>query len=149
MYKKTQYGSVIIFAFLIILGFMTVLMVNLVNKNFKAFIILEVVGFIFLLMLLLFFRLSVKIENKILTVRFGIGFIRFKFNLEEIVSCKKVRNRWYYGFGIRLTPHGWLYNISGLDAVEIEKENGKKYRIGTKEPEKLCNEINSVINKNS
>jgi len=31
----------------------------------------------------------------------------------------------------------WIYNISGFDAVEIKMKNGKTYRIGTDEPQKL------------
>ncbi len=46
-------------------------------------------------------------------------------------------NRWYYGWGIRLTPQGWLWNVAGLDAVELTFSNGKKFRIGTDEPGKL------------
>ncbi|HBI33644.1 MAG TPA: hypothetical protein DEA43_03435 [Candidatus Moranbacteria bacterium] len=34
-------------------------------------------------------------------------------------------------------PRMWIYNISGFDAVEIKMKNGKLYRVGTDEPEKL------------
>ncbi len=88
-----------------------------------------------------FSSLTVKIERGVLEIRFGIGMIRKRFPLREIESCRKVRNRWYYGWGIRLTPHGWLYNVSGLDAVEIRMKSGKKYRIGTDEPEELMTAI--------
>ena len=43
--------------------------------------------------------------------------------------------------GIRLTRHGWMWNISGLDAVELEYKDGKKFRIGTNQPQKLCQAI--------
>jgi len=56
-----------------------------------------------------------------------------------------VKNPWYYGWGIRFTPHGWLYNVSGLHAVEIELKNGKKYRIGTDVPENLEKAIREFI----
>jgi hypothetical protein len=51
-----------------------------------------------------------------------------------IASYQVVKNPWYYGWGIRLTPHGWLYNVSGSYAVEIKMKTGKKYRIGTNVP---------------
>ena len=57
--------------------------------------------------------------------------------MSDIRDAKAVKNRWYYGWGIRLSPHGWLFNVSGFDAVELEMANGVKYRIGTDEPDKL------------
>jgi len=56
-----------------------------------------------------------------------------------------VKNHWYYGWGIHLTPHGWLYNISGFLAVEIQMKSGKKYRIGTDEPKKLIEAIQQSL----
>jgi hypothetical protein len=32
---------------------------------------------------------------------------------------------------------GWLYNVSGLRAVEVGLKSGRKYRVGTDEPERL------------
>ena len=34
-----------------------------------------------------------------------------------------------------------MWNISGLDAVELEYKDGKKFRIGTNQPQKLCQAI--------
>jgi len=44
-----------------------------------------------------------------------------------------------------MTPHGWLYNVSGLDAVEVTTKSGKKYRIGTDVPAELEQAIRSVL----
>jgi hypothetical protein len=59
--------------------------------------------------------------------------------LTEIASVKKVRNHWYYGWGIKLWfwPYMWIYNVSGFDAVELTMKNGKIYRIGTNESDVL------------
>jgi hypothetical protein len=56
-----------------------------------------------------------------------------------------VRNKWWYGWGIRLTPHGWLFNVGGLDAVELELASGRKFRIGTDEPQGLLNAIRTAM----
>jgi hypothetical protein len=45
--------------------------------------------------------------------------------LAEIVGCEPIRIRWWYGWGIHLTPYGWLYNVSGFDAVAITLRDGK------------------------
>jgi hypothetical protein len=59
------------------------------------------------------------------------------FGGHEIVGFRQVRNKWYYGWGVRGIPGGWMYNVWGLDAVELELASGKKFRIGTNEPEEL------------
>ncbi len=94
---------------------------------------------------ILFDSLTVRVSNDHVEIRFGIGMIRKQFNVDNIKTATIVKNKWYYGWGIRLTPHGWLYNVSGLDAVEILMHNGKQYRIGTDQPNELHNAINSVL----
>jgi hypothetical protein len=81
--------------------------------------------------------LTVLVTSPALHVRFGIGWIRRRIPIANVRSVQLVRNRWYYGWGIRLTPHGWLWNVSGLDAVELELTSGRRFRIGTDEPKAL------------
>ena len=94
---------------------------------------------IILLLIASFTTLTVMINEKYLRIRFGYGIFRKKFKLEDIVSAKVVKNHWYYGWGIKFSvkPRAWIFNVSGFDAVQIEMENGKLYRIGTDEPEDL------------
>jgi hypothetical protein len=58
-----------------------------------------------------------------------------------------VKNQWWWGWGIRLIPGGWLYNVSGLDAVELKMKNGRVYRIGTDEPRKLAEFIQAKLGR--
>jgi hypothetical protein len=87
----------------------------------------------------LFDSLTVRVSHDLVEISFGIGIIRKQFDVGNIRRASVVKNKWYYGWGIRLTPHGWLYNVSGLDAVEILMDNGKQYRIGTDQPNELEN----------
>ena len=70
-----------------------------------------------------------------------MGLIRKKVPLAEIAACEPIRIRWWYGWGIHLTPYGWLYNVSGLDAVAITLVNGRKFALGTDDPQRSrrCN----------
>ena len=86
----------------------------------------------------LFYALTVEIDATHLTFRFGIGLIRKRVPLAEIVEAKPVLNSWLYGWGIHRTPHGGLYNVSGGEAVEILLASGKRFRLGTDEPQKLA-----------
>lgn len=94
----------------------------------------------------LFATLTVEVDDEALTLRFGPGLIRKQFRLADIAACLMVKNPWYYGWGIHLTPAGWLYNVSGFWAVELQLRNGKKYRIGTDDPEGLAQTIQEAIN---
>jgi hypothetical protein len=98
---------------------------------------------IVLVILTSFATLTVSIKDNFLKVKFGYGIFRKKFLLSDIVSATQVRNPWYCGWGIRLciSPYMWIYNVSGFHAVEIKMKNGKVYRIGTDEPEKLLNSL--------
>ena len=87
--------------------------------------------------LVLFGSLRVEVNQESIHLLFGLGIIHRTIKREKIASVKQVRNSWWFGFGIRLTPHGWMWNASGLDAVEITYKNGKKFRIGTDDPEGL------------
>ncbi len=93
----------------------------------------------------LFDSLTVKVSRTYISLKFGIGIIRKRFAIVEVKNAAIVQNRWHDGWGIRLTPHGWLYNVSGLDAVEIQLKNGRKYRVGTDEPGELLSVIESAI----
>ena len=92
---------------------------------------------ILLLILFLFGGLTTRVDAVSLNLSFGIGVIRKSILLKDIESAESVKNRWWYGFGIRLTPHGWMWNMKGLSAVEITYKTGKKFRIGTTNPEGL------------
>ena len=50
-----------------------------------------------------------------------------------------------YGFGIRYVFDGWMWNVSGLDAVQLTLPDGKHFRIGTDEPKALEAAINQAI----
>jgi hypothetical protein len=88
------------------------------------------------LMLPLFGWLTVTVDEEAVTARFGVGLIRRRIKIKDILSAAPVRNKWYNGWGVRMLDTGWMYNVSGLDAVEIEYQGGK-FRIGTDEPEEL------------
>ena len=111
----------------------------------------QLIPYISLLLLMacwvLFYSLTVDITPKKMTVSFGPGFIKKIFRLDDIRGARVVRNKIWYGWGIRLTPHGWMYNVSGLDAVELELREGKTFRIGTDEPEKLLTAIRDATGR--
>ncbi|MGA1863657.1 MAG: hypothetical protein ACMUHX_01210 [bacterium] len=145
-YRHKQFGTLVLVS--LIIGICLVLLISF-NKGGSRPLTISLISILFIC-ILLFYSLTVEIEDGILKIRFGIGLIQKKIDLTEVESAKAVRNHWYYGWGIRLTPHGWLFNVSGLDAVEISLSSGKTYRIGTDRPQELTEAINGEIkNKKS
>jgi len=139
-YQHTQIGYLVIIVLALAILFIACLMA-IYGFNWIAFTVLIILG----ICLVLFATLTVVIENDVLEIRFGIGVIRKKFLLKDIESCEVVKNPWYYGWGIRLTPQGWLYNVSGSYAVEIKMKSGKKYRIGSDIPSDIKKVIRHSI----
>jgi hypothetical protein len=96
-----------------------------------------------------FGSLTVTVDHQQLGVAFGAGLIHRHIPLDKVEKCRPVRNSWWYGWGIRLTPRGWLWNVSGLDAVELTYRSGRHFRVGTDEPERLCEAVNAAVRRGS
>ncbi len=141
-YEHTQVGYLIIVVMAAVMVMIGIILAK-AGINWIAIGVLIIIA----LALVLFSSLTVVIWEEELEVRFGPGLIRKRLKLNEIESSKVVKNRWYYGWGIRLTPHGILYNVSGFYAVEIKLRTGKKYRIGTDVPQELEIAIQQVLSK--
>ncbi len=86
---------------------------------------------------LAFSRLTVTVDTSEVATAFGIGWPKHTEEIAEIVAVRTVRNKWIYGWGIRRLPGGWMYNVWGLDAVQLDLSSGKTFRIGTDDPEGL------------
>jgi hypothetical protein len=138
-YRHTQVGTLI----LGMLGAGMLLIVAILLVGGRAAPLLVVLA-ILVVSAVLFAALTVEIQGRDLTVRFGPGLIRKRVPLATIRSCAVVRNPWWYGWGIRRTPRGWLYNVSGFAAVELTLQDGRRLRIGTDEPERLCQAIDQA-----
>ena len=85
-----------------------------------------------------FSSLTVEVTPTRLIWFFGPGLLRKSIEREAIMGVTPVRNPWWYGWGNHLTPRGWLYNVGGLDAVELTLNNGRTLRIGSDEAAALA-----------
>ena len=94
----------------------------------------------------LFGWLTVVIREGEIEVRLGVGLIRKRYNLNDFMDVQVVRNRWYWGWGIRFVPGAVLYNVSGLWAVELKRLNGRAVRIGSNRPHELKQALREALN---
>jgi len=140
IYQHTQRSRILLIIIIFVLLFMLFLM-----YRFGFHRIGTVVFILMVFALYLFNSLVVKVNSDKIHVAFGSGLIRKNIPFTSIKSAEKVRNKWYYGFGIRLIPGGQMYNVAGLDAIELKLTNGRVFRIGTDEPDKLLEIIQTQI----
>ncbi len=151
-YKRTQIGWQMIVITLVVLVFFAWLQITAraeppsydSGPNFAMTLLMAVILFV----LASFSALTVAIDEAFVKIRFGLGIFRKKFALSEIANVRKVKNRWYYGWGVKVWffPYMWIYNVSGFDAVELTMKNGRIYRLGTDVPEELESAIRQSIN---
>ena len=138
VYEHTQIGHVIIWSLLAII---LIASSGLIGNHALPVLIL----LLLLVCLVLFYKLKITIQNETLCASFGPGIIRKRVRLAEIVGCEPIRIRWWYGWGIHLTPRGWLYNVSGFDAVAITLRDGGKFALGTDDPNGLAAALREAI----
>ena len=148
-YENTQPGTfirVMTGSWVFFFGVLAVVMLALAQK--EAAIGLGVVTVMAAVILgivyALFHSLTVRVSRSDIALSFGVGLIRKQFPIGDISGASIVQNRWYNGFGIRKIRGGWLYNVSGFDAIEIQLKNERKYRIGTNQPKELLATVESA-----
>ena len=117
-YKHTQVGYLLLILYSAVILFIGY--INLVSGYNQISLIVLIV---MLVVLALFVTLTVTLDERVIKIRFGVGLIRKSFPLKEIESYQVVENPWYYGWGIRYTPRGWLFNVSGFSAIELQMKN--------------------------
>jgi hypothetical protein len=144
----TQFGT---FSVAVMLPILILLVIMLIFTGFNdpvPAIILVFVIVTFIICLLIFYKLTIDIDDTHVAFKLGIGLVKKEYALKDIAACTPVKNSVLYGIGIHLTSDGWLYNVSGLYAIELTFKNKKsKVRIGTDKPEELSETINKLLNK--
>lgn len=92
-----------------------------------------------------FSSLTTTVTREALSWHFGPGWPRWSIPLDEVAGVARVRPAWWWGWGIRWTPRGWLYNVSGLNAVIVHRRDGTSVMIGTDEPHELAVAVQKAI----
>jgi hypothetical protein len=93
----------------------------------------------------LFYSFTVQVAAGKIKFWFGIGLFRKTYSLSEIKSTRQVKDPWYYFWGVKSIPGGWLYAIAPGDALEIVLKNGLIVHVGTDQPKMLRQAVNDAI----
>ena len=95
--------------------------------------------------MVIFHSMTVRVDGEHVSLHFGPGVFRRAFPVQQIREVRAVRNSWWHGLGIHFIPGGMVYNVSGLGAVELVIQNGRRVRIGSDEPEALARAVEKAI----
>jgi hypothetical protein len=142
-YRHTQFGALMLFVFLATGVLIVVVALEIISEKRWGSVVVMI--FLYILGLALFYSFTVEISKEKLNFWFGIGVIRKSFFLSGIQSTRKVVNPWYYFWGVKSIPGGWLFAIAPGAAVEIVLKNGNIVQLGTNQPELLKLAIDNAI----
>jgi len=137
-YRHTQPGTLILIACLLAGGFGAALAWRGGQWPASIALIVMMIG-----TAVLFSSLTVEVGDGELRWYFGPGLWTYRLPLDEIKDVAVVRNQWWNGFGIRMARGFRLYNVSGLDAVELRVGPNDVRRIGTDDPNGLSDALKS------
>jgi len=144
--KFTQFGTFYVIVMLPIFIFSLIMLFMKGFDNFVMGAVFSVLAVSLLICLLIFYKISIYINETYISFKLGIGLVSKKYLIADIKSCKPVKNEPLFGIGIKIIPNGMLYNVSGLQAIELTFKNRKsKIRIGTNQPEEIASTINKMI----
>ena len=141
-YRHVQAGTCIRVISLVVVAWLAIFATQF------TWILYAVAGAI-VLVTFLFHSLGVEIDDTNIRLWFGPGLISKTIPLKEVESCRPVRNSVLCGWGIRYVFDGWLWNVSGLDAVQLTFKDEKHFRIGTNKPDELTAAIQEVLSRSS
>ena len=144
LYDHDQMGWVILgFSVLPLLAIPMIYMA--LPRQFGSSIILGSVFAVLMLTNLMFYKGRIQLNEERVRFSFGPGLISKSIRLDEIDSMSSASLSIIDGYGIRVTRKGWLYNVSGSEAVEFRLKNGKYIRFGTDEPDRLIAAVGRAL----
>lgn len=132
-YRHTQTGTLVLITSLLI-GALGVVIWWITGRWAPAVLMILINAVI----AFLFSSLTVEVGGGELRWYFGPGLWSYRLSVAEIKDVGIVRNHWWNGWGIRMAPGFRLYNVSGLDAVELRVGPNDVRRIGTDDPHGLA-----------
>lgn len=136
-YEHTQYGYTGILTSVLMIGVTWFSFPETIEESAWAGALLAMFVAGIVAITFWFSRLTVAVADGEVSATFGLGRPHRAIPLSSVVGAKQVRNSWIQGWGVRSVSDGWMYNVWGLDAVELQLDTGKVFRIGTDDGDRL------------
>ena len=147
-YKHTQIGirlsplhPVIALVISLPMGYLTIV------TGFEPFAVGGLVGgpIGIVTVLVLSTRLTVSVDDQRIETQFGPIVIHNVFYLKDIETYSVLKNFWYCGWRIRLTPRGGIFDVSSLSAIVLQMKSGKRHRFATDDPDNLAKALDEAL----
>lgn len=143
--KYTQFGTASVLILLPLFAVVVTMAIRSAIAKSPDLIINVILSSVFLICLLTFFRLTITVSDSFVSFKLGIGLWGKKYKISDIKACRPVTNSMINGIGIRMLSNGWLYNVTGMKAVELQfRDKYTVVRIGTDKPEEISDLIQSL-----
>jgi hypothetical protein len=147
-YRYTQVGIVTIIMLLLAAAFTTFVIIAGLELNSGP--VLTVVGLVvvglFVFTLAAFYSFTIQIAGGRLNFWFGFGVGKRSIDIADIRSIEIVKTPWYYFWGIKSIPGGWLYSIApGGRALELVFMDNRVIHLGTDRPEEIKARLDPMI----
>lgn len=145
-YAHTQFGYVAPIV-LVLLGVWFAVIGSITDLDSSGLVLFGIAVLLVAVVVINFNRLTITVDadTGLVEAAFGWGWPRKQIALDEITSVDLVRNKWWYGYGVRRIPQGWMFNVWGQDAVELCRSTGRPFRLGTDEPVELAAAISAAV----
>lgn len=138
LYEHTQVGWPIRIAFLVAALVMLIFAATPLFNQLRAPPLVLVLGAIVSAVLgWVWGALTVRIKDGALQLCYGPGWPRKNLPLKDIVDAEVTRTTFADGWGIHRTRRGWLYNVSGYEAVLLRLGDDRAVLVGSDEPRRL------------
>jgi amino acid transporter len=110
-----------------------------------AFALVTVVAICVTVVTILFSTLTVDVGNGAVRWHFTGGIIHGSANVRDIERVSRAKSSASSGWGLRRTPDGTAYLVSGLDVVRLRLRDGRQVDLGTNEPDRLVQAIERAV----
>lgn len=102
------------------------------------------INFVIFLIMINFCSMTITVDKQRIAWSFLLKVPSKSILLKDIASVSVVKNSWWNGWGVRKISKGWLYNVSGFDAIEIVETSGKVTRLGSTDVKNLAKKLDKV-----
>lgn len=142
-YNKVQYSKLLIVLFLPIIVFVICSYYYQIGSKPLPLMSTILIIAVLLIGLLFFYKLTIIIDTKNITARFGIGLLKKTIPINEINlnTIEKVSFSALVGIGLRLTSKGWLWNVKVGNAIYFKTKKNKIFLVGTDDFETIVKHI--------
>lgn len=90
--------------------------------------------------------LTTRVDERGVSWNSGLSLPSGEIPFDEIADVRMTQTEFWEGFGIHWMPQrGWLWKVSGRDAVTIRKKNGGMITLGSDDAAGLYDAINARV----